>query len=136
MDPDFDTFVPEGFSTVNTYLFVSNPLELIQFLKAVFNAEEKSRTTRPDNDDIANCIIKIGDSCIMLAQAHGTFEGMRGASYLYVNDVDAIYLQAIKNGAKSVFPPGDQDFGDRQAGIEDVSGNYWWISKRLSQTTY
>jgi uncharacterized glyoxalase superfamily protein PhnB len=136
MNPVFNTYHPDGFSTVNGYLFVSNPQELIDFLKEAFYAEEKSRSIRPDNGDIGNCILKIGESCFMISQASGPFEGMRGAFYFYVNDVDAIYQRAIDNGAKSVFEAADMDYGDRQAGIEDVSGNYWWISRRLEEGDY
>lgn len=136
MNPAFNTYHPDGFSTVNGYLFVSNPQELIDFLKQAFFAEEKSRTLRPDNGEIANCILKIGESCIMISQAGGQFEGMRGSFYFYVDDVDFFYDRALSCGAKSVFEGADMDYGDRQAGIEDVSGNYWWISKRLVKGDY
>jgi uncharacterized glyoxalase superfamily protein PhnB len=53
-----------------------------------------------------------------------------------VKNVDEIYQLAMKNGAKSVFEPADQDFGDRQGGIEDPAGNYWWISMRLEEKNY
>ena len=136
MNPLFNTYHPEGFSTVNGYLFVSNPQELIDFLKSAFYAEEKSRTVIPDSEEIANCILKIGESCIMISQARGPFEGMRGSFYFFVDDVDTAYKNAMDNGAKSVFEAADMEYGDRQAGIEDVSGNYWWISKRLVKGDY
>lgn len=136
MNPVFETYTPDGFGTVNAYLFVSNPQELIDFLKKAFYAEEVNRSVRPDNGDIGNCILKIGDACFMISQARGQFEGMRTALYLYTSDVDLLFQQAVDNGAKTVFPPSDQDYGDRQAGIEDPSGNYWWISERLEAKGY
>lgn len=72
----------------------------------------------------------------MISQAAGQFEGMRTAFYLYVNDVDSLYEIALKHGAESVFPPSDMEFGDRQGGIVDPAGNYWWISKRLEEQGY
>lgn len=136
MNTLFNTYKPEGFSTVNAYLFVEHPQELISFLKNAFYAEELDRTVRPDNGDIANCILRIGASCFMISQARGQFLNMRTALYLYVDDVDALYARAITQGATSEFKPADMEYGDRQAGVVDPSGNYWWISKRLQQKGY
>lgn len=136
MNPTFETYTPNGFSTVNAYLFVSNPEELISFLKMSFYAEELNRTIRPETGEIANCILKIGKSSFMISQASGQFENMRTALYLYTKDVDRLYKRALINGAESVFAPMDMDYGDRQGGIVDPSGNYWWISMRLEEKQY
>lgn len=136
MNSVFDTYRPEGFTSLNLYLFVSNPQELIDFLKNTFYAQEIHRTINPDNGDIGNCIMKIGDTCFMISQARGQFLDMHTSFYLYVNDVDAVFERSIKNGAEKVFDPADMDYGDRQGGIKDPSGNYWWISKRLQKSGY
>lgn len=136
MKPIFQTYRPDGFHTMNGYLFVSNPDELIHFLKEAFHAEEINRTVRPDNGGIGNCILKIGDSCFMVSQANGPFMDMRTAFYLYVVDVDQVFKRALELGGKAIFDPENMDYGDRQGGIEDVSGNYWWISKRLKEKGY
>lgn len=132
----YNTYKPEGFSTMNTYLFVSNPFELIDFLKNAFYASEESRTMNPENGDLSNCILKIGNSCFMISQARGTFLNMRTAIYLYVDDVDALHQRAIEHGADVVFEAEDMPYGDRQSGVVDPSGNYWWISKRLVERGY
>ena len=132
----YDTYRPEGFHTVNGYLFVADPEGMIHFLEQAFEAEELNRTLHPVHGDLANVIMKIGDSCIMLSQARPPFEGMATAFYLYVSDVDALYEKALKAGAESVFPPADLDYGDRQGGVKDPSGTYWWISERLVKEPY
>ncbi|HEA22381.1 hypothetical protein LCGC14_2107390 [marine sediment metagenome] len=136
MDKIFDTFRPEGFGTVNGYLFVENPKELIKFLKSTFDAQEINRSANPQNGDIQNVILKIGNSCIMISQARGQFLNMRTAFYLYVDNVDKVHNRAVENGAKVEFEPADMDYEDRQSGIVDPSGNYWWISKRLVKKGY
>ena len=136
MKPIFDTYTPDGFSTVNAYLFTEDAQQLIVFLKDTFYAEEINRSVNEKNGDISNCILKIGESCFMISQARGMFEGMRTALYLYVDDVDTIHKNALSNGAKEVFAPADMDYGDRQGGIVDPAGNYWWISKRLHEKGY
>lgn len=131
----FKTYRPDGFSTVNAYLMVEKPVDLIEFLKQAFYAEEIQRTT-DENDVITNCIVKIGDSCFMVSQAKNPFLGMKTSFYLYVADVDSMHENAIKHGAVEVFKPWDMEYGDRQSGVIDPSGNYWWISKRLREETY
>ena len=135
MNPIFNVFTPEGFRNVNSYLFTANPQALIYFLKNALWAEEINRSIGP-NGEIANCILKIGNSCFMISQARGEFENMRTAFYLYVDDVDLVYKNAIGIGAESSFQPADMDYGDRQAGIVDPAGNYWFISKRLTEKGY
>lgn len=136
MNKIFNTYLPEGFSNVNTYLFTENPVQLIEFLKDTFFAQEISRTMNDDHTIIRNCIVKIGNTCFMLAQAQGQFMAMRTSLYLYVDDVDLIFEQAVKHGAEVVFEPADMDYGDRQGGVIDPAGNYWWISKRLVDHNY
>lgn len=135
MKPIYNVFTPEGFQNVNAYLFVANPQKEIDFLKKAFWADEINRSIAP-NGEIGNCILKIGDSCFMISQARGEFKNMRTALYLFVNDVDATYQNAIENGAMESFAPADMDYGDRQGGIIDPAGNYWWISKRLVEKGY
>ncbi len=53
MNKIFNTYRPEGFGTVNGYLFAENPKELIDFLKKAFFAEETNRSINPKNEDIA-----------------------------------------------------------------------------------
>jgi uncharacterized glyoxalase superfamily protein PhnB len=136
MNPIYKTFIPKGFSTINSYLMISNPEQLIEFLQKAFYAEIMNTSIIPETNQIANCILKIGESCIMVSQARGPFLNMRTSLYLYVDDVDQMHLRALENGAKEEFPPMDMDYQDRQSGIIDPSGNYWWISKRLKHENY
>ena len=136
MERIFDTYKPKGFHSVTAYLFVENPQELIDFLTKAFFAKEINRSINPTNNDIANCILQIGDSCFMISQAREQFLNMKTALYLFVDDVDEMHKRAIENGATSEFEPADMPYEDRQCGIIDPSGNYWLISKRLIQKGY
>ena len=72
----------------------------------------------------------------MITQARDPLVSMKTAFYLFVEDVDGIYDNAILHGATDCFPPADMDYHDRQAGVIDPEGNYWWISKRLVKEAY
>lgn len=136
MKPDYQTYHPEGFGTINPYVFAEDPKELIAFLKKAFHAKELSRTENSKSGEIGNCILKVGSSCIMISQARGDFEGMRTSFYLFVENVDEVYTHALQCGARDVLSPADMEYEDRQAGIVDPAGNYWWISKRLVRENY
>ncbi|HMS30074.1 MAG TPA: VOC family protein [Saprospiraceae bacterium] len=132
----FQTYKPENFHTVTSYLFVDNPLLLIDFLKRAFYAKEINRSTNSSNGEINNCNLQIGDTCFMISQAREQFKGMQTSLYLFVDDVDSIHKRAVENGAIIEFEPTDMPYDDRQSGIIDPSGNYWWISKRLVKRLY
>jgi len=49
------------------------------------------------------------------------------ALHIYVEDVDEVYQRALAAGATSLMPPTNQEYGDRDAAIEDIGGNHWYI---------
>lgn len=133
MESIFNTYKPNNFHTIVPYLFVNDPLLLIEFLTKAFSAKEINRSINPSNGDIANCILQVGDTCIMISQARGQYKEMKTALYLFVDDVDAIHQRAISYGAKIEFEPADMSYEDRQSGIVDPCGNYWWISASIDE---
>ena len=55
--------------------------------------------------------------------------------YLYVNDVDATFSQAVTAGAKTVKPVEDQFYGDRSGAIEDPYGHRWFLATHKEDLT-
>lgn len=119
--------IPEGYHTVTPYLTVTGASQLIEFLKQAFNAQELRCTNHLDGS-ILNAEVQIGDSIVMFSEASEEWEPMPSAIYLYVDDTDATYDRALQAGATSLMKPENQFWGDRQAGVKDASGNYWWIA--------
>jgi uncharacterized glyoxalase superfamily protein PhnB len=126
--------IPEGYHTVNSYLIVEGAAKLIDFVKKAFDAVEVERMNGPDNS-IGHAAVKIGDSMIMMSDARDNWKPMPSGIYLYVNDVDAIYKCSLEAGAISVMEPADQFYGDRNAGVKDPVGNYWWIATHKEDLT-
>ncbi len=122
--------VPAGYHTVTPYLVVEDAKGLITFLRHAFQAEEFSRTIRPDGT-IANAGVCMGDSRMMVAQARDPWKPMPSGFYLYVPDTDAVYQAALAVGGVSVMEPSDQFYGDRNAGVRDPWGNHWWIATHI-----
>ncbi len=127
--------VPEGYHTATPYLIVTGAANAIEFYKRAFGAAELMRMARPDGA-IGHAEIKIGDSVIMLADEHldigarspKTIGGSPVSILLYVEDVDAVFNQAVAAGAQVQRPVQDQFYGDRTGGVTDPFGHAWYIS--------
>lgn len=126
--------IPEGYHTVTPYMTVQGADTLIAFLKEAFGALESERLTG-ENGRIQHAEVRIGDSVVMMAQATEQWTAMPSAIYLYVDDTDATYRRALQAGATSVMEPADQFYGDRNAGVQDPVGNYWWIATRIEDVS-
>jgi len=128
-------FIPKGFHTVTPYLCVEGVNQLIEFLKAAFDATAvKACNTAPDGT-ILHAEFKIGDSYLMLGEAKGAYRPAPANMYLYVPNTDKVYKQALAAGATSVIEPADQFYGDRNAGVKDASGNIWWIATHIEDVS-
>jgi PhnB protein len=126
--------VPEGLYTVTPSLIVDGAADLIEFLKRVFDASEIMRLTFPDGL-VMHAQLRIGDSIIMIADAHGGRRPVPGALYVHVKDPDATYERAMHAGATSLMPPADQFYGDRMGCIQDAAGNIWMVAKHIEDVT-
>jgi len=116
---------PEGYHSITPYLQVKGAAKMIEFLKQTFGAEEIFRV--PRGDQIAHAQLKIEDSMIEVADAIDKYQPNPTAIWLHVRDADATYARALRAGATSLHEPVDQDYGDREAGVKDPFGNYWYI---------
>jgi PhnB protein len=117
----------EGAHGITPYLVVEGPDGFANFLQQAFGAEELFRT-----GTIAGGMhveLRIGDSPLMMGGGEG-IAPIPAALHLYVSDADAVYRRALAAGAVSLYEPTDQEYGDREAGVKDSSGNHWFIATR------
>ena len=127
--------VPEGFRTVNTYLTVPGIARLIDFLKQAFGAEEIGHRHMDPAGRVMHAEAKIGDTIVMMGEPVGPWPAKPCNLYVYVEDVDKVYQKAVEAGAKSLDTPKDQFYGDRSCGVEDPSGNTWWIATHIEDVS-
>lgn len=123
-------YVPEGLGDVTIYLHPVGAAKLIGFLKEAFGAAEFVRHDSPEGA-VLHAKVRIGDSTIEMGEAHGPWQAMPTAIYLYVPDADAVYRRAMAAGADSLSEPADQPYGDRLAGVRDFCGNQWFIATHM-----
>ena len=134
--------IPEGYHTATPYLIVRDAARAIEFYKKAFGAKELMRMADPSGK-IGHAEIKIGDSPIMLADevpemGHRSPESLGGSPVsilLYVEDVDAVFNQAVAAGAKVQRPVADQFYGDRTGGVTDPFGHVWYVATHIEDVS-
>lgn len=125
------TFVPlqtiaQDLHTVTVYFHPIGAQRFIDFVTNAFGGKELMR--HAEGDMVMHAKVQIRDSVIELGEARYPEQPLPTAIYLYVDDVDAMYEQALKAGGTSMLPPTDQPFGDRNAWIKDPFDNVWYIA--------
>ena len=130
------TFVPlqtiaPDLHTVTVYFHPIGAQRFIDFVSDAFGGKELMR--HAEGDMIMHAKVQIGDSVIELGEARYPTQSMPTAIYLYVNDVDTMYEQALKAGGTSMLAPTDQSYGDRNAWIKDPFDNVWYIAAPLKR---
>ena len=127
--------IPDGFHTATPSLVVDNAREAIEFYKKAFGAIEIYQFPTPDGK-ILHAMIQIGDSFVMLtdefpmmgSKSPTTLGGTPTSLYLYVEDADKIFNQAVEAGATVSMPIMDAFWGDRYGQIIDPYGHSWSVA--------
>lgn len=122
--------IPEGYHSLTPYLIVKDAPKLIDFLIKAFGAKEIYRTNSKDGN-IIHAEIKVGDSMLMMSEATETNPPSNIMFYHYVEDVDAVYKKALGAGAVSIAEVTNQFYGDRSGGVQDPTGNKWYIATHV-----
>ncbi len=125
--------VPEGFHTVTPYVITKSADAVISFMKEAFDAVEQNRFT-DDAGKIVHAEVRVGDSMIEVSDGSEKWPPRPACIHAYVPDADGTYARAIAAGATRLYEPIDQPYGDREAGVIDAGGNYWFISTYRGQS--
>jgi len=127
--------IPEGYHSVTPYLIIKGAAKALEFYQRAFGAKETIRMPGPGGK-ITHAEMRIGNSIVMLADEHPeinarspeSFGGSPVMIHLYVEDVDAVFNQAVAAGAKVERALADQFYGDRTGGVKDPFGYSWYIA--------
>jgi PhnB protein len=134
--------IPRGYHTVTPSLVVAGAGKAIDFYKQAFGAVELMRFPGPDGT-IMHAEIRIGDSIVMLGDEMPE-QGGRGPKsiggtpvsfFIYKENVDAAWKQAVDAGARTIMPLADQFWGDRTGCLEDPFGHRWWLAQHIQDLT-
>lgn len=130
--------IPQGYHSLTPYLVLNEASRAIEFYKQAFGAKEISRMGGPGGK-IGHAELKIGDSMVMLSdEMPGTgnrspksLGGSPVSMFLYVENVDSVFDQAVKAGAKADMPPQDMFWGDRFGKLTDPFGHSWALATHI-----
>jgi PhnB protein len=128
--PFDETPVPD-LHNITLYFHPVGAPKFIDFLEKAFGAEVVQRH-QSDEGFVYHAKVRIGDAIVEMGEAHDQWQPMRSAIYMFVEDVDAAYKQALSAGATSALEPTDQPYGERSAWVNDEFGNVWYLSSLLS----
>jgi PhnB protein len=130
--------IPEGYHSISPALTIKGAAEAIDFYKRAFGAKERYRMPGPDGL-IAHAELEIGDSVVMLSdpfpqstvkpptELGGTSVGI----FFYVEDVDAVFQQAVGAGATVTMELEDMFWGDRFGTVTDPYGHSWSLASHV-----
>ena len=128
--PFDETPVPD-LHNVTLYFHPVGAPKFIDFLEKAFGAEVVQRH-ESDEGYVYHAKVRIGDAIVEMGEAHEQWQPMKSAIYMFVEDVDAAYRQALSAGATSALEPTDQPYGERMAWVNDEFGNTWYLTRLIS----
>ena len=134
--------IPDGYHTVTPYLAVDGAKKAIDFYKRAFGAKERAVMPGP-GDTIGHAELEIGDSVVMVSdpfpqssiKAPTEVGATTAGVFLYVEDVDAAFKQAIDAGATEGNAPEDMFWGDRFASVKDPFGHQWQMATHVEDVS-
>ncbi len=134
--------VPDDYRSLTIYLGVKGASQAIEFYKKAFGAVQDFRLDSPDGR-VAHAALRVGNSMLMLGEPCD--EGVLGSPdplnkvssglYLYVEDADQVFREALEMGAEQIMPMADQFYGDRSGTLRDPYGHVWFVASHKEDLT-
>ena len=120
--------IPENYLPVMPYLILDKADGFLDFAKNVFGAKEQLIVPGEDGRSIMHGEIKIHDAVIMFANSNEVWKQKTSGMFIFVDNLDKVYMKALERGATSLQQPEKKEYG-YTAGFEDPFGNQWWINQ-------
>ena len=126
---------PNDFHTITPQIIVSDAAAAIDLYKKAFGAVELVRLPVEGSTKIFHAAVRIGDSRIHLADENKEAgllapKGAAGGSrfFLYGENADRAYNQAIEAGMEKIASPENKFWGDRIGVVTDRFGQTWMLA--------
>lgn len=133
------SFKPDNTPQLSIYLTVANADKAIDFYQKAFGFTLRDKV----DDGCGNIHVEMtrGDALIMFCP-EGAYGGSKKTpyhlgismplnTYIYVEDTDGLYKNAINYGAVSLMEPHDSFWGDRACLLKDHDGYEWMFGTKL-----
>jgi PhnB protein len=134
--------IPHAYRSATPYLIVTAAASAIELYKKAFGATETVRLADPAGR-VMHAEIRIGSSSLMLAdefpemgyRSPHSLGGSPVSILLYVEDVDALFRQAVAAGGTQTMAVADQFDGDRRGTLTDPFGHVWLLASRKADVS-
>lgn len=126
----------ENAQKIVPYLYYEDVAGALQWLAKAFGLRERSRVPGSDGG-IMHAEMECEDGLVMMGRPGPEYRnpkhlgGATQSLYVYTEDVDKHFRRAKEAGAKIVYEPADQFYGDRNYGAEDPEGHVWYFAKHV-----
>ena len=137
--------IPEGYRSVTPSFTFKDSQKAIDFYKKAFGAKVLDLFPNLSGKGIMHATLQIGDSILMMGdempdnEKCGKSAETLGSSpislFVYVQDADASFKQAIAAGGKETMPVMDMFWGDRAGSFKDPFGYSWMIATHKRDMT-
>jgi uncharacterized glyoxalase superfamily protein PhnB len=135
--------IPEGFHSVTPYITVRDARKAIEFYKRAFNARERYTMPGPGGTGVMHAELQIGDSIMMMGEENPnqpcrsaeTMGGSPVSFYIYLENADEAFGNALKAGAVSKMPVQEMFWGDRVGTVQDPFGYEWSLATHTKDLT-
>ncbi len=133
-------YKPDNYQDVIANLTFTDSKKAAAFYEKALNAKDV-QIMESETGWVMHGMMRLGDS-IVFFNDEADFSPRKAptgptaiAFYLYVEDVDAAYAQAVENGMEGVYPPETMFWGDRTAVVTDPFHYTWTFSTQVAQPT-
>jgi uncharacterized glyoxalase superfamily protein PhnB len=143
IDPD-DAPASRHTPTIYPRLAYDDEVAALEFLTRVFGFVERREARMGDPEEGMLAWLEYGDGVVMISRAtaaarevHGLYAPIEGGKTtcmfnVFVDDVDAHYERAVREGARIVMEINDAFYGYRVYEALDVEGHRWHFSEPLA----
>ncbi len=136
-------YKPANTPALIPYLAVQNMQKSIDFYEKAFGFKIYGEVAKDNNGNIIHLEMRHGEASIMFSP-EGAFNMVAKAPitngvesgiglYVYCKDVDSLYAQAIKNGAKSLTAPENMFWNDRMCRLMDSNHYNWSFATKINK---
>lgn len=134
--------IPENYHTITPTLIIPDTDRAVEFYQSAFGVEVLEIVPNPNGKN-TRAVLKMRDSVFIIhheSPQMNYFPPQQDrplSSYfcVFVEDVDAVFEQAVAAGAKVLLPVEDKYWGDRYGKLRDPFGHEWGLATRISNLT-
>ncbi|MEP7363205.1 MAG: VOC family protein [Acidobacteriota bacterium] len=76
--------------------------------------------------------LNVGDGAIVITEQRHGHPTPGHSLMIRVEGADAYYARATRAGARTISPPTDYPYGERQCTVEDLAGHLWTFSQSIA----